>query len=168
MKKFNATIYFEKWLKANSRRFKNRVKIIERKKDYLVFKYDNIIPEIQLVVFSSGSLDIRVEYHNDCWDGIIDFDISVSKSDNKKYFCEMCEDKNRKYYPSPGKLLKEHVYEEFLKWSNKTISESKFLILNSIKGGRWANIDTRKSLSKYIGKEELHAIFSLNEDRILF
>ncbi len=169
--------YFSRWFKENSHRFNHKPLIIEKSKTHIRLQYDGIISDISPMI-CPGGIELAV-YHNDpehYFDLICEFEIEVYKMGKKIYCCKMCKDywdeKNtdkslnlKKYiiYDSAQELIIKHTYEEFLKWTNKNIKESNYLILQGhSRSWRGTMIVHKNKLKEHLGNE-LIQISSLRE-----
>ena len=138
---------FMHWLSDNRKRFKHPPCNIHIEKHYLIFNLSGITPSL---VWELSDYDLMLwVYHQHtqsgetlCWDGLIDFDISVKKSDTGEYYCDLCKLEYREYYPTSVALWQSHCFENMLNWCNKNITPDKVLVLYGIEGRgcTWAKL----------------------------
>jgi hypothetical protein len=74
------------------------------------------------------------------WAG--DFDISAKQSATGEYYCDLCEEQHREYYPTQQALWESHCFENILNWSNQDITPNKVLVLFRTENGgcTWAKL----------------------------
>ena len=121
---------FQEWLIENKERFTHPPVLSTEAPDEDIYYYDGIIHKITLVI-RKGGVNVVVTHQEELWDFIYDDDLIIKKKKHK-YFCELCEDydkKNTKFYPAPGNLIEEHCFEPLLEWRNKNILAANFLLL---------------------------------------
>ncbi len=152
---------FEKWLSVNRERFIHKPIIMEKTKEGISIKYDGIIPEIEAYI-NSGGMIVEAKFPDDAmWDMLRDIDIGIDITDSGEYFCTWCINEHQKLYPTIEALVYEHLFEDFLQWSNEKISTEKYLILCSVGNGTtWAKII---DADENIDTKNVVALFSMDE-----
>ncbi len=162
-KNFNDDIIslFEKWLPVNRERFIHKPIIMKKSKDGISIKYEGIIPEIEAYVNSGGML-VEAMFPDDTnWDMLRDIDIGIDITDSGEYFCTWCINEHQKLYATIEDLVYEHLFEDFLDWSNKKVLATKYLMLCSVgHGTTWAKIIDKDD---NINLKNVVAFFSMDE-----
>jgi hypothetical protein len=140
---------FKLWLEENRDNFICKPIIFEDTESYLSFRYENIIDNIVVRVDNNSSISIRVEnlLDIDCLGLLSDFLVVLMTDKNGKYYNESLLEKDRIHYDIPEPIYYDE-YNLFMKWSNKTISEDKFLYVSKD--------NDNNSFAKIITSEEIN------------
>ena len=99
------------------------------------------------------TLEIAAVYDNEIIDFIVDFECSVRRGRNRKYYCCFCDPPT--YYNTRKELVIEHTFEKFLELANEKFTINHVLKLEY--RNRWcaSKILSKKELKKNpINKEE--------------
>lgn len=138
---------FMHWLSDNRKRFNHPPCNMRLENHYLMFNLTGITPAL---VWQLSDYDLMLwVYHQDtqsdessCWDGLVDFDIFVKQSSNGEYYCDLCEEQYRQYYPTSVDLWQSHCFDNMLNWCNEKITPDKLLVLYGMedRGCTWAKL----------------------------
>jgi hypothetical protein len=144
---------FKEWLAENGHRFNRKYKIRNYDKGESIHIYfEDVTPELHCYV-SEGNVGTSVHFKGRCWDLLEDFDYSIKRGRNRKYYCCLCT--KRKYYDTPQEFLIEHSFEKFLEWVNDHFTPFHALELRKCQGMTSARIiDTREPESKQTAERE--------------
>jgi len=125
------------WIEENGHFFKHKPIITLNHKKNISFKFDGISSIIQGHIDSKGGFIITVDYQGFNWDIIMELDLYEERTDDGKYYCEMCKDgiddgyndEELSYYDSRKELWIGHCFSPFLEWSNSYINKDHVLHL---------------------------------------
>lgn len=120
---------FEQWIYRNLKRFKYQPLIFKRRKDYIQLKFSGITSEILCHIDKRGQVLISIEYQDQCWDIIAEFDVAEKRSAENKYYCELCLPEYRVFYSSKQELWEKHSFEPLLEWINENFLKSQWVCL---------------------------------------
>lgn len=146
---------FKDWLAQNAHRFHLKCKIRHYPaKRKLNIYFENVTPEIFCTVTEWSGVEVGVHFKRRFWDYIYDFECSVHRSEDGKYYCRYCEPKT--FYNTSQELLIDHSFENFLEWVNEHFTSSHVLELQKVGRGSTAAmlIDKRISDSQYSKRRE--------------
>jgi hypothetical protein len=146
---------FKEWLAKNAHRFHLKCKIRHYPaKRKLKIYFENVAPEIFCTVTERSGVEVGVHFKRRFWDYICDFECSVRRSEDGKYYCGFCEPPT--FYNTSQELLIAHSFENFLEWVNEHFTSSHVLELQESVGGSTAAIliDKRIPDSKYSERRE--------------
>jgi hypothetical protein len=146
-------VTFKEWLAKNGHRFNRKYKIRNYDKGESIHIYfEDVTPELHCYV-SEGNVGTSVHFKGRCWDLLEDFDYSIRRGRNRKYYCGICTE--AKHYDTPQELLIEHSFENFLEWVNENFTPFHVLELAQCQGMTSARIiDTREPDSKHAAERE--------------
>jgi hypothetical protein len=151
---------FKEWLAKNGHRFNRKFKIRNYDKGESIHIYfEDVTPELHCYI-SEGNVGTSVHFKGKIWDFLEDFDYSIRRGRNRKYYCGMCMEP--KYYATPQELLIEHSFENFLEWVNENFTPFHVLELTQAGGSTSARIiDSREPESKHeAGRDKLKEFLS--------
>ena len=121
---------------------------ISDESDSSEFYFEGISPNMRGYT-NEFSVSVGVFHKGDCWDFLFDYDIGEAKTDDGRYYCDICDLEHRKYYSTREELWEKHSFEHLLKWVNENFNETSWITLHSIKcGGTWARIVDEKDLEE--------------------
>jgi len=128
---------FIRWLSINKHRFNNPPCNIIQVKDKISFNLSGIIKTLQWSI-TENYAELTVHQladfssHDESMVDIVNFyDVEVTKQLlTGQYFCHLCEEQYRQYYPTELALWEGHCFEEVLSWSNHQLTNDKLLILS--------------------------------------
>ena len=141
---------FKEWLANNEHRFHLKCKIRHYPaKRKLNIYFENVAPEIFCTVNEWSGVEVGVHFKRRFWDYICDFECSVRRSEDGKYYCGFCESPT--FYNTAQELLINHSFENFLEWVNEHFTSSHVLELQESVGGSTEAIiiDTSLPDSRY-------------------
>lgn len=126
---------FARWFRASHSRFLYSIEFrrISNWRFKLAF---TDLPGCLQVSISEGEIDIWVEWDDETFDLLASFDVHPIKGPSGTVECKLCSP--REAYSNPRALLKDHVYEPFLQWSNEKLHPAHALALYRNKGCTWA------------------------------
>jgi len=147
---------FMRWLLTHSQRFHQPPCNIQLSNHVISFNLTGITPVLAWEIYDYHAMlivyyQIGPDDDDTFWDGLVDFDIATIQSATGKYYCDLCEEQHRDYYPTRLALWESHCFENILNWSNQHITLNKVLVLFTLKGRgcTWAKlIDPTKPESK--------------------
>ena len=117
---------FLNWLKANRNRFRHEPRIVRQRRNFIELCFTGISNAIHVGFNPNSGMIVSVHFQGECVDLLGDFDVAVRKS-REGYFCALCYEEKRDYYPTRDELWIQHGFETFLEWSNSDLAESKWL-----------------------------------------
>jgi len=144
---FSICEMFREWFAENKQRFNQKCSIRYYKKreyNHVEIDFENVAKEIRCWVNENLTLEIAAVYENEIIDFIADFECSVRRGRNRKYYCGFCDPPT--YCNTPKELVIEHTFEKFLKWANEKFTINHVLKLEY--RDRWC-------ASKIMSKKEL-------------
>jgi len=104
-------------------------------------QFTGIAPELCCFIGNHGCVEIRVIYHGEPWDILIDFDVSESRTSSGQYFCRECErhllengrNEQSELFSSREELWEKHCFNPLLEWVNTNFTDSQWLCLGGVK-----------------------------------
>jgi hypothetical protein len=138
---------FADWFRQSERRFLVHL-IFEEATDDAVHLLFNTGTPILAVSLTSWSLDVLVlnpDDPDDVWDILISFEAAAQCEDGR-WFCGLCcDNKDRleplKYYSNREDLLRDHMFDPFLNWTNTNLARAAAIDLHGQVGdARWARL----------------------------
>lgn len=124
---------FDPWLGQNVSRFRHPPIIVEQRKNYFIFCFRGITPQLRGFIGLKWRVEIHVMYDGDLWDILTDFDVAERRMAEGKYRCAFCIEPTD--YPSREALWIGDAFEPLLLWANETLSEASRLLIYGQPGG---------------------------------
>jgi hypothetical protein len=123
---------FDRWFAENLKNFRYPPRIIERGKDYFVFKFAGITPHLRCIITEHGTVDVYVVYRRRHWDIIASFDVYEKRTRTGRYYCSECI--TRSLFASREKLWITHSLAPLLAWAREQLRPSQWLCLFGLNG----------------------------------
>ena len=122
-------------------------------------RFRGIDPSISVAIKENGFIEIYFRYKGLC-DILADFDLHVTYSSSKGYYCEECIDNGTsEYFERAAMLMEKHSFEPLLEWVNSNLTgEHVILVLALDSGSVQASI---------VEKEQLDSVKAWHEKRFL-
>lgn len=70
---------------------------------------------------TSSEIIISVEWHGECWDILLSFDVSPQRTENG-YICRHCAVERRATFPDLDALWRDHLFDPLLRWVNEKLA----------------------------------------------
>jgi len=119
---------FLNWLSENRHRFPFYPRVVKHRKHSIEFDFIGITGVIRVLFYPKSGIDIAVWWQGKGWDSLIDFDVSVRRSEDG-YYCALCKPEFQVHYPTREKLWVTHGFELFLEWCNTELVNANWLEL---------------------------------------
>ena len=123
---------FNRWLYVNRKHFTHQPRIVLKRKDFFILQFSGIVPEIKCIISQGrkgGTFNIYVEYQNELWDIIAEFDVDETRTPDGRYYCHSCLPEYKEQFSSRKELWKKHCFEALLEWTKENFKESHRLCL---------------------------------------
>lgn len=125
-----ARVTVKRWLMNNASRFLNPPRITDVSKNGFSLKFRGITPQIVLRIYQGWALEVRViDDKDNWWDIITDFDLGAEQDDAGRYYCCLCVEERREFFPSKRELWEKHSLEPALAWANENLRPDRWLCL---------------------------------------
>ena len=124
--KINVANEMNKWLKKNAKKFPYKLVPSNKKSNYLNLKIDNV-PSLSISA-NEYCVSVCVNYEGDCIDLLLDLDISISKDNLERFYCNSCKTVARRYFKTKEDLLESHTFIPLLKWCKEKLNSRNYLL----------------------------------------
>jgi hypothetical protein len=162
-----ARLTFKHWLNKNANRFLNPPRITEVKKNGFTLKFKGITPQIVLGIHDGFAFDVWImDDQDNWWDILTDFDLGAQQDDAGRYYCSLCIDEHREFFPSKRELWEKHSLEPILAWANENLRPDRWLCLfGKPNDATWARLVNADELPEYRQGKNFYAAYPLGLKR---
>lgn len=130
---------FFHWLQECHSKFTIPLRFIRRTDKEIEIGFIGISLCISIHV-SVSELSVCVVMNGVFLDYLLDIDL-VLKRDAQGYFCELCDQRQREYFPTREDAWKKHQFEPLLAWANDKLASARWLRVCCTDGGcSWATL----------------------------
>lgn len=143
---------FLNWLKANRSRFKHEPIVVRHYENHIELRLAGITKALRIGYSTRTGITAAVFWHGELCDFIGDCEVAECKS-KEGYYCALCSEELRKYYPTREALWIQHGFETFLEWCNSELADSNWL---EIEMGHGTSARLHKEKPQAIAEEEGH------------
>ena len=162
-----ARLLIKHWLKKNANRFLNPPKITNMGKNGFSLKFKGITSQIMLRIYQGRALEVwAFDDKGNWWDILTDFDLDAERDDTGRYYCSLCIEEPREFYPSKRELWEKHSLEPALAWANENLRPDRWLCLfGSLNEGTQARLVNADNLPESYQGRSFYTAYPLGVKR---
>lgn len=115
-----------------------QLECVKHRDNYLVMQMPGLNSVISFVL-TAWEINVAVEWQGQCWDLLIAFD-AWPKHASEGYYCSLCDEDSRVFYPNRIELWRDHLFKPFLDWVNNELRRHQSLFIHENQQATWASL----------------------------
>jgi hypothetical protein len=142
---------FFKWLKNNNQLFSHEPYLAEEGDCFFSMRFNGITENISCCFQEQGDIMIMVDYRNECYDIVTDFDLVEEQTPAGRFQCILCRDNpdrdnpNSLVYETRERVWIKHSFEPLVQWTLETFTDDSVLWYDGVTA---AQITSREELEE--------------------
>lgn len=116
---------FLSWFAESRRRFAVPLRVTRRTKQGIALEFTSAKSLIRATL-TSWEINVGFDWQGACWDLLICFE-AIPELTKNGYICSLCNPEQRATYTTRDQLWRNHLFEPFLAWVNRTLTKAPWI-----------------------------------------